>query len=76
MSRNRKQETDRPGSRGGPPKNLLYRIDWLTFKSNDIKAVYVGETHRTFHDRSSEHMKNLAATKDSSALYKHWQNKH
>ena len=57
-------------------RNLVYRIDCMTCKQNGIKAVYVGETHRTFFDRSSEHMKNLESRKESSALYKHWQNKH
>ena len=57
-------------------RNLVYRIDCLTCKFKGIKAVNVGETHRNFHDRSSEYMKNLEAKKDSSALYKHWQNKH
>ena len=36
-------------------------------------AHYIGETHRTFYDRSLEQVKNLRNKQESSALYKHWQ---
>ena len=38
--------------------------------------MYVGESHRTLHDRSLEHHQKLVAQKNDSALYKHWQKAH
>ena len=55
---------------------MVYKIECKECLKTGKKSVYIGESHRTLFDRSSEHEKNLRDQSTSSALYKHWQKDH
>ena len=52
---------------------MVYKISCQECEKEKKVAHYIGETHRTFYDRSLEQVKNLRNKQESSALYKHWQ---
>ena len=55
-------------------RNMVYSISCQTCQEVDKKiSHYIGETHRTFFDRSIEHLKGLESRTESNALFKHWQ---
>ena len=53
-------------------RNCIYQIECETCKQDGIKSLYIGETHRTWYERSSEHQKKLENRTEDSALHKHW----
>ena len=54
-------------------RNMVYKISCQECEKEKKVAHYIGETHRTFYDRSLEQVKNLRSKQESSALFKHWQ---
>ena len=52
--------------------NLVYSITCKDCMSKGIKAQYIGESHRTWWDRSSEHINALKTKNEKNALVKHW----
>ena len=53
-------------------QNLVYKITCLKCQENNRKAMYIGESHRTWWDRSGEHLAALKYKRESNALVKHW----
>ena len=48
----------------------------LTCKANEVKSTYIGESHRSLFDRSSEHEAALRSKNQTYAVVKHWEEVH
>ena len=57
-------------------KNLVYRLKCLECKKNGVNTHYIGESSRTFWDRSREHDQALKSKNTKYAVVKHWQMDH
>ena len=55
---------------------MVYEITCLDCKSKGKRARYVGESHRSYWDRSLEHLADLRTKNDKNSLVKHWQECH
>ena len=56
--------------------NLVYKVTCLDCKAEGLRSTYVGESHRSFWDRSQEHLADLRSRSDSNSLVKHWNEIH
>ena len=55
---------------------VTYRVTCLTCKDNQVKTTYIGESHRSLFDRSSEHEAALRSKNQTYAVVKHWEEVH
>ena len=56
--------------------NLFYKVICLDCKAEGHRSTYVGESHKSFWDRSQEHLADLRSRSDSNSLVKHWNEIH
>ena len=56
--------------------NITYRIKCETCLSKGIKATYVGESSRSWFDRSRDHSEALRTRNSTYAIVKHWEEDH
>ena len=57
-------------------RGVVYEIHCKVCKDKGLKSLYIGETHRTLWDRTSEHLSKLESRAKDSALLKHWRTVH
>ena len=57
-------------------RGVVYEIHCKVCKDKGLKSLYIGETHRTLWDRTSEHLSKLESRAKDSALFKHWRTVH
>ena len=74
---------DRPGCKPCQSKpgsclkaNITYQIICRHCKSQGKEAYYWGESHRTWWDRSQDHIAALRTSNESYAVVKHMKNEH
>ena len=51
--------------------NITYLITCVNYAVRGVKTVYVGESHRTYHDRQAEHLQALATSNTNYGTVKH-----
>ena len=56
--------------------NLVYQIPCLDCKALGKRATYIGETHRSFWDRTQEHLADIRSKNSKNSLVKHWEEVH
>ena len=56
--------------------NLVYKIPCLDCKALGKRAIYIGESHRSFWDRTQEHLADIRSKNTKNSLVKHWEEVH
>ena len=56
--------------------NITYKIQCETCAQNGVKALYIGESNRTYYDRAKDHVAGLKNKDSSYGIVRHWQNTH
>ena len=56
--------------------NLVYKITCTECANSGTKSLYIGESHRSWWDRSGDHITALRTKNPNYAIVKHWQTNH
>ena len=55
---------------------ITYQIECQECKEKEIKAIYIGETNRTYYDRALNHRQALKNKDSSYGIVRHWKDVH